>query len=1544
MSTGNIFTVAGTGVCGYTGNGLTATSSKLYDPYGIALDSGGNLYIGDVLNYRVRAVVLGSSYMPAIAWSAPAAITYGTALSSTQLDATTDVPSTCTYSPALTTVLTAGTKTLSVTCTPTDTSNYVAGTATVSLTVNKATLTVTANNASRVYDTANPTLTASYSGFVNGDTQSVLSGSPTLTTLAGTSSTVAGYTITAAAGTLTASNYTFSFVNGTLTVNQATPTITWSTPSPIAYGTALSSTQLDASLSVAGMCNSYNPASGAVLSIGTQTLFVTCTPTDTIDYTSPIQANVSLIVDKATPNIVWATPANVPPGTTLGATQLNASVNGVVGTFTYSPQSGTLLNSEGWYPITASFVPQDTADYTTATDTVTLTVSMAPNAGTMATVAGDGVAGYTGDGNAAIDAELNGGSEDTVSAVAVDSVGNLYIADTSNNAVRKVTAATGVITTVAGNAPTSTLASPSGIAVDSSGNIYIADSGEAELVEVSASSGDLTTVAGTPPMSSPEYTGDGGPAANAQMGLPVAVTIDSSGNIYIADELFNVVRAIYASGTLPNVTNPRPGDIYTVAGNGTSGFSGDNGSATSAELCFSTTSGTVVNLIGAGVAVDSQHNLYIADTCNNRIRVVSASTGKISTFAGSTAVGYSGDGGPAMSAALFAPQGVAVDNDDNVYIADTNNCVVRRVTASNGIIATIAGNGIYGYFGDGGPAVDAEMTNVSGVALDASSNVYIADPLNFRVRMLDASSDITWPTPAPIAYGTPLSSTQLNATSSVTGTFSYDPPMGTVLTAGSQTLSATFTPADSANFSPFTATVQLNVVQATPSISWSTPSAIVYGTALSGSQLNATSSIPGSFTYSPLSGQVLNPGPNTLTATFTPSDTADYSTTTAQVTLMVSDESGSTYDTGTATLTVNGATAASVSYGQGSTPSSIAAQLASAAASDGEISVTAVDNALYIQSATQGGSTNYSYAVAISSSNSFSPASFSATPASGNFYGGETQNLSSAVIYSYETSYDGVGNLQNYSDSVNANPNIAMGSWQYSYDTLNRLTGATDNQPNNPSTNYCWGYDPFGNRIIQSGSAGVFTVASPVQPGQTPCQPQSGVFVTDFATPQSAANTNQLANTSLATSGIVYDASGNVLNDGTNQYLYDADGRICAVSNSPLPTVTVMTGYIYNADGERVAKGNITSWSCDPSVNGFQTMSDYVVGLNGEQVTEMAMDSNNNMVWQHTNVWAGGELLATYDTNGLHFYFNDALGTRRAQTDSNGVLEQTCFNLPFGDSLDCTQSAEFPTEHHFTGKERDSESGNDYFGARYYASSMGRWTSPDPSGLLLANPANPQALNLYSYVGNNPLRFFDPDGLDGVDPAATQGWLLALLKKIGHFFSGGGGDAPPPSGPSWQPTPPTRGHYVTVGFYPAGASWIGGHIGVGLDTPNDTYGWATVNKHPFVLYLTGYPFAGQLKKDRTTYKDRMSGLAAPRYLYMPISDDEDEEMKSAIGDRDNLTDPSKDVGNYDLYFRNCAQFVEDVLHAGGVRGVPHKEVFMPRGLRLLLLLESHLPH
>ena len=220
---------------------------------------------------------------------------------------------------------------------------------------------------------------------------------------------------------------------------------------------------------------------------------------------------------------------------------------------------------------------------------------------------------------------------------------------------------------------------------------------------MNSTTGIITTIAGN---GIAGYSGDGGLATNAELNNPYGVAVDSNGNIYIADTNNNRIRKV----------NSTTGIITTIAGNGTAGYSGDGGLATNAELYYP-----------YGVAVDSNGNIYIADTYNNRIRKVNSTTGIITTIAGNGTAGYSGDGGPATNAQLNYPYGVAVDSSGNIYIADTDNNRIRKVNSTTGIITTIAGNGNPGYSGDGGPATNAELYDPSGVAVDSNGNIYIAD-------------------------------------------------------------------------------------------------------------------------------------------------------------------------------------------------------------------------------------------------------------------------------------------------------------------------------------------------------------------------------------------------------------------------------------------------------------------------------------------------------------------------------------------------------------------------------------------------------------------------------------------------------------------------------------------------------------------------------------------------------------------------------------------------------------------------------------------------
>ncbi len=341
---------------------------------------------------------------------------------------------------------------------------------------------------------------------------------------------------------------------------------------------------------------------------------------------------------------------------------------------------------------------------------------------TITTLAGNGASGFSGDGAAATLAKVN-----TPFGVVADAAGNCYFTDYNNNRIRKVDGTTGVISTIAGTgsayfggdggqATSAGIQLPRGIAMDPSGNIIFTDWGNNRVRKIDMSTGIITTLAGS---ASPGFGGDGGPSTAAQLYTPWGVACDPSGNIYIADQGNNRIRKITTSGV-----------ISTVAGSAY-GFSGDGGQATAARLNYP----TGVAAVGA--------NIYIADYGNNIIRKVNAS-GIISTIGSTHGVpyGYTGDGGPATAAKLYYPEGIACDGSGNIFIADRNNNVIRKIDAS-GIITTVAGNGYGagsttgGYSGDGGPATAAELNQNTGVFMESTTNkLYITDNNNNRVRVV----------------------------------------------------------------------------------------------------------------------------------------------------------------------------------------------------------------------------------------------------------------------------------------------------------------------------------------------------------------------------------------------------------------------------------------------------------------------------------------------------------------------------------------------------------------------------------------------------------------------------------------------------------------------------------------------------------------------------------------------------------------------------------------------------------------------------------------
>jgi len=388
-------------------------------------------------------------------------------------------------------------------------------------------------------------------------------------------------------------------------------------------------------------------------------------------------------------------------------------------------------------------------------------------------VAGDGVVGFAGDGGPASAAEFSLGSGSAVS----DSLGNLVIADNSNDRVRVLAGTSGTfyghamtagdIYTIAGNgsaqysgdganATAAQISPKSRAKVDSSGNLVIADIGDSRIRVAAArsgvfygitmSAGDIYTVAG---IGRSGFSGDGGRASAAKLNKPSGVAIDAAGNLLIADTLNNRVRVVAETpGTFYN-QSMSTGSIYTAAGDGTAGSSGDGGLATSAELSQPN-----------AVVADTHGNLLIADADNNRIRVVASSTGvyygqamtsgHIYTIAGTGVAGYGGDGALATAAQLWRPVGVTADAFGNVAIADTNNNRIRVVADTTGHfygmsmtagnIYTIVGNGHSGFSGDGGAATNARIFRPADVAVDSLGDLLIADQSNNRARLVAAAS------------------------------------------------------------------------------------------------------------------------------------------------------------------------------------------------------------------------------------------------------------------------------------------------------------------------------------------------------------------------------------------------------------------------------------------------------------------------------------------------------------------------------------------------------------------------------------------------------------------------------------------------------------------------------------------------------------------------------------------------------------------------------------------------------------------------------------
>jgi len=433
------------------------------------------------------------------------------------------------------------------------------------------------------------------------------------------------------------------------------------------------------------------------------------------------------------------------------------------------------------------------------------------------------------------------------SAVAFDSQGNLYLAETASHTVRKVDQA-GYITTIAGTgtqgfsgdggpATAAQLDSPQGLALDTaSRGLYIADTHNHRIRRIDLTSGIIVTVAGS---AAPGFDGDNGPATSAHLNQPTALAVDSDGALYIADTQNHRIRKITLDGK-----------ITTIAGIGTQGFSGDGGPATAAALDSP-----------IGIALDSGKNLYIADTHNNCIRKISSTTGIITTIAGTGALGYSGDSSRATNANMALPRGLTVDAAGNVYLADTENHRIRRIDAATGTITSISGDGTQSFSGDQGPALQASLNTPQSPALSPSNLLVFADTGNQRVRQIAADSTIqtitglgttipgalTLAGPSVTAYGSGHLIATLATSTAARGSVTFfdthnsqTSPVGTsnissntanldlsMLPAGPHTLTATYT-GDQTHAGAQSSSISLTIapLQLTASVN---PTTLLYG-------------------------------------------------------------------------------------------------------------------------------------------------------------------------------------------------------------------------------------------------------------------------------------------------------------------------------------------------------------------------------------------------------------------------------------------------------------------------------------------------------------------------------------------------------------------------------------------------------------------------------------------------------------------------------------------------------------------------------------------
>jgi N-acetylneuraminic acid mutarotase len=712
-----------------------------------------------------------------------------------------------------------------------------------------------------------------------------------------------------------------------LTVNQMAPVISWATSAAINYGTALSGTQLDATASVPGNF-AYSPGIGAIPTAGNQTLSVTFTPTDTTDYATGT-ASVTITVNKAVPTVTWTTPGAMTYGTPLSGTQLDAAAS-VPGNFVYFPAAGAVLNT-GFTNVSVTFTPTDITDYTVATDSVIVVVNKATP--TVTFIGAPASAGYKSVFNVA--ATTNASSAVTI--IATGACTNVGYAVT-------MTGGTGTCSLVANWAADS--------------NYLAASAGQSTIATKIAAVVTFTGAPATAPYLStfPVATTTTAStsailAANGSCsigGMTVALT-KSSGlcsltATWAADNNYlgaSAAQSTTATKAVPVITWTTPAAI--TYGTALSGTQLNSTASVAGTFVYSPAKGTVLgagsqtlsvtftpgaanaaNYTTATGSVTLQVNqdtlninwpkpaamIYGIALSNTQLDAKAVDPGGLTppgTFVYTPAAGTVLGAGNQTLSATFTPN----DTTDFAAVTATVTVTVNKATptvtwippaaivyetalSSTQQNATASVPGTFVYSPTAGTVLAGGTHTLSVTFTPTDATDYATATGSVTLQVNPGSPILTWGTPAAITFGTALSGTQLDATSSAGGTFLYSPAKSTILMAGVHTLSVTFTPNNLSNYTVAIASVTLQVNPAAPKITWAKPAAITYGTALGGSQLDATASVPGTLTYSPLAGAILPAGDETLSVNFTPTDTIDYVAATNTVTFVVNQAASTT--------------------------------------------------------------------------------------------------------------------------------------------------------------------------------------------------------------------------------------------------------------------------------------------------------------------------------------------------------------------------------------------------------------------------------------------------------------------------------------------------------------------------------------------------------------------------------------------------------------------------------------------------------------------------